>query len=371
MPRVTVVIPVYNHEKYLQKTLNALFDQDYTDYQIISVDDGSSDASLEILKRNSDRIRVIEGRHQGAAATRNTAIHAADSEFIAFMDADDLCSRERLRLSVEKFETEAVDLVASALTFIDSSGKPLPGLWTCPPEGPNDYWGSLLERNWIGTPSVMVRRRVLEAAGWFDEDFTHAEDYDLWLRIGEEHPIGFLDRPLIQCRRHSMNTSLDIGTHQHFERIALQKIDRRRARAAFNRLHSTADRQLEAWIWFLLRSGDARFLEEALPAITRHPESDSLRFALGVFQYDAGWYRDAVMTFAVLRSRDTASLHNVGVLMSLCGDTDAACHHLETALRLRPDYYDARHNLDAIKKGNQLRLTRRPFRSQPVAMIRG
>jgi glycosyltransferase involved in cell wall biosynthesis len=369
MPRVTVVLPVYNQEKYVQKTLDALFDQDYPDYQIIAVDDGSLDASLEILKRNSHRIRVIESRHQGPAASRNTAIQAADSEFIAFMDADDLCSGERLRLSVEKFETEAVGLVASALGFVDFSGEPLPGLWTCPPEGPNDYWGALLERNWIGTPSVMVRRTVLDAAGWFDEDFTHAEDYDLWLRIGEEHPIGFLDMPLIQCRRHSMNTSLDIATHQHFERIALQKIDRRRARAAFNRLHSTADRRLEAWIWFLLRSGDARFLEETQLAIARFPESDSVRFALGVFQYDAGWYRDATMTFAVLKARDTASLHNVGVLMSLCGDTDAACLYLETALQRRPDYYDARHNLDAIKKGERLRLTRRPFRSQPVAMI--
>jgi GT2 family glycosyltransferase len=369
MPRVTVILPVYDHEQYVQKTLDSLFDQDYTDYQIIAVDDGSSDASLEVLMRNSHRIRVIESRHHGPAAARNEAIQATDSEFVAFMDADDLCSRERLRLSVEKLETEHVDLVASALSFIDSSGESLPGLWTCPPEGPNDYWGALLERNWIGTPSVMVRRRVLDTTGWFDETFTHAEDYDLWLRIGQEHPIAFIDVPLIQCRRHSTNTSLDIGTHQHFERIALQKIDRRRARAAFHRLHRTADRRMEAWIWFLLRSGDARFFEEAELAIARHPESDSLRFALGVFQYDAGWYRDAMMTFAVLKRRDTASLHNVGVLMSLCGDTEAACVHLETALRLRPDYYDARHNLEAIKNGDQVRLTRRPFRSQPVAMI--
>lgn len=370
MAKVTVVLPVYNHENYVGKTLDSMLAQDYSDVRIIAVDDGSTDSSSAVLDSFRHRIQVLKTDHRGPAAARNAAIQAADSDFIAFMDADDLCEPERLRLSVEKLEKENFDLVATSMRFVDTNGAPLPGIWTCPPEATNDMWGSLLERNWIGTPTVTVRRKALDAAGWFDEAFSHSEDYDLWLRVGAEHRIGFIETPLIHCRRHAMNTSMEIGSHQNFERIALQKVDRRRARAALTRLHHSVERFAEAWIWFLLRSGDKRFLEETLTAIENNPESDSLRFALGVFQHDSGWYRDAIMTFSVLKARDPASVNNIGVLMSLCGDNDAASFHLQTALRSRPDYYDAQYNLDALNNGDRLRLTRRPFRTQPIAMIR-
>ncbi|HLH30018.1 MAG TPA: glycosyltransferase, partial [Terriglobia bacterium] len=328
----------------------------------------------EVLKQNQNRIRIIQCAHSGPAAARNAAIEAAAGELIAFMDADDLCTPDRLRLSVEKLETERLHLVASALSFIDSSGKALPGIWTCPPQASNDYWGALLERNWMGTPSVLVRRSVLEKVGLFDENFTNAEDYDLWLRIGQDHShsIGFIDAPLIRCRRHSSNTSIHIERHQHFERLALQKVGRRRAHQALCRLHEgDGQAQAEAWIWFLLRRGDAAFRDEATFAISRYPESDSMRFALGVFQHDAGQYTEALRTFIFLKRRDTAALHNVGVLMALYGDPDAGAAHIQTALELQPDYYDARQNLTTIQNGGRLRITRRPFRPQPVAMILG
>src|SRR5262245_61030799 len=208
MPCIAIVMPVYNHEAYLEQALTSLYAQDYADFQIVAVDDGSTDRSLEILNRHRRRVLILESKHQGPAAARNQALRATDSEFVAFMDADDMCRRQRLGLQVERIGK--LDLVASALTFIDASGQPLPGKWTCSAEAANHYWGALLERNWIGTPSVMIRRRVLDAVGLFDERFTHSEDYDLWLRIGRQHSIGFIDSALVQCRRHSANTSIDI-----------------------------------------------------------------------------------------------------------------------------------------------------------------
>jgi glycosyltransferase involved in cell wall biosynthesis len=369
MARVAVVLPVYNHERYLQQALDSIYCQDYTDYQIVAVNDGSSDSSLKILNENHARITLIEAGHRGAAAARNTAIRAVDCEFVAFMDADDVWTPERLRESLERFQSSRVDLIASALSFIDGNGRALPGIWACPPEGNNDYWGALLERNWIGTPSVTVRRKILDQVGGFDKSFTHAEDYDLWLRVGQNHAIDYIHTPLVQCRRHSLNTSLNIAAHQKFERIALQKVDPAQARAAFHRLYATSDRCAEAWIWFLLRSANPAFAEEIHFALENHPELRSLRFALGIFQADNGEYEKALATFRELKDRDAASLHNLAVLLALSGKSRTALFYLHLALRSRPDYYDAQYNVAAIREGRQLRLTRRPFRQQVVAMI--
>jgi len=275
MPRITVVLPVYNHERFGEQTLLSLYRQDYKDFEIVAVDDGSTDRSLRILKRHRPQVTVIQSKHEGPAAARNRAIRATDSEFVAFMDADDLCAPERLRFEAEKLESERLDLVASALNFIDACGQPLPGIWRCPAEAANHYWGALLERNWIGTPSVMIRRDVLDDVGLFDERFIHAEDYDLWLRIGRGHSIGYIDSPLIHCRRHVTNTSTSVTSHQRFERMALEKIDPEEARNAFERLYTQPQQCAEAWVRFLLRRGDADFGQEALLALRDHPDSRS------------------------------------------------------------------------------------------------
>src|SRR2546426_10317240 len=122
MSRITVVVPVYNHERFIEPTLWSLYAQNYTDFQIVAVDDGSTDESLAILNRHRPRVVVIESRHQGPAAARNRALRATDSEFVAFMDADDLCTPERLGMEVERLRNEKLDLIASALSFIDTDG---------------------------------------------------------------------------------------------------------------------------------------------------------------------------------------------------------------------------------------------------------
>lgn len=335
---------------------------------MIVADDGSTDASLDVLSRYQARITIIRSEHKGPAAARNRAIEVSDSEYIAFMDADDLCEPRRLDLQLRKLENQNLDLVASALSFIDEWGWPIPGLWACPPNARNHYWGSLLERNWIGTPSVMLRRSALRSAGLFDEEFTHSEDYDLWLRIGHSHSIGYIEAPLVQCRRHPGNTSIDIDSHQQFERKALQKVNPDYAWQAFNRLYSAQDERDEAWVGFLLRRGSPAFLEEVHSALGRNPRSSVLRFALGVFQYDSGEYEKARATFVGIQETDAASMHNAGVVSALCGDVPEARMKLANALRLRPGYYDARYNLEALNSGNKLRITRRPLRTNLVPM---
>lgn len=368
MPRISVVIPNYNHAAYIRETLDHGLRQTFQDWELVVVDDGSTDASLEVLSEYQSCVTVLRSAHKGPAAARNIGIAATDSEYIAFMDADDLCQPQRLEVQIGKLENERLDLVASALSFIDAQGRAIPGLWKCPAHASRDYWASLVERNWIGTPSVMLRRSILSSTGVFDEEFTHAEDYDLWLRVGPSHAIGFIEAPLIQCRRHTANTSMDTESHKSFERRALRKVDPAEAYEAFARLYPEEQERDEAWIGFLLRSSSPRFLTEAHRAFGRNPKSSSVRFALGVFHYDSGDYEKARATFLGIPKQDAASINNAGVTSALCGDFVFAKLKLQDALRVRPEYYDARHNLEALNSGEQLRLTRRPLRTNLVPM---
>src|SRR2546421_10164865 len=101
MPRISVVIPNYNHAAYIVETLDHIVQQTFRDWEVIVVDDGSSDASLEILTQYEPRLTVLHTPHRGPAAARNIGIASTDSEYIAFMDADDLCQSQRLELQVQ------------------------------------------------------------------------------------------------------------------------------------------------------------------------------------------------------------------------------------------------------------------------------
>src|SRR5207249_6478764 len=171
---------------------------------------------------------------------------------------------------------------------------------------------------------------------------------------------------LIQCRRHPANTSMDTESHRYFERRALQKVDPAEAHDAFGRLYAAEQERDEAWIGFLLRSANSRFLDEAHRALARNSRSSLVRFALGVFHYDSGNYEKARATFLGIPDQDAASIHNAGVTSALCGDFAFARLKLCDALTLRPGYYDAQHNLEALTGGNQLRLTRRPLRTNLI-----
>lgn len=365
MPRVTLVLPVFNGANFIRRAVQSVKEQTYRDLHLVIVDDGSRDASIHELAEQLG-ITLILGPHRGAAAARNRALVRGDSEFIGFMDADDYSFPHRIAAQVAEMERGKLDLVASELRFVDENGLPLPGSWKRPAHAEREPWGSLLERNWIGTPGVLLRRTLLKDIGYFDEEFTHAEDYDLWLRAGRAHRIGYVDEPLVLCRRHIGNTSRNFAAHQHFERRALQKVPAAEALAAFRRLYSRPSEQEEAWIWFLLRSGHPGLQAALEGALARNPGSVVLRFALGIRLNDAGALDDACSVFTEIRDVDAAARNNAAVLEVACGKKDSAKEQLERALENHPEYYDAKHNLRALAGNQPLRLTRRPFRADLV-----
>jgi len=167
-PTVSVVIPAYNAERYIGETLESVLAQTYRDFEVVVVDDGSTDGTREIVRGYGEPVRLVEQPNSGPAAARNRGVREARGEFIAFIDADDLWLPEKLALQVPLFDDEEVGLVSCRVQLVDGSGRPHP---TYEREKVSGWaFEKLLEGNFIGTSTVVARREALEGAGLFPED---------------------------------------------------------------------------------------------------------------------------------------------------------------------------------------------------------
>ncbi len=209
MPKVSVLMTAHNAERYIERVLSSLLQQTFRDFEIVVVDDGSSDSTpsiLESLAAASDRIRLIVCETQvGRTPALNIGLRAARSPFIAVNDADDPCLPERLRLQVEYLERHPeAALVASSGVAVDARGEPLRPY----PVPANSLALHFLIPfvNRIIHRAVMMRSDiVLGQLGGYDERFVYAQDYDLWARMSERWLMGTLPVPLVHYRIHSQS----------------------------------------------------------------------------------------------------------------------------------------------------------------------
>ena len=215
-PLVSVVIPTYNREPMLREAVESVFAQTYANWELIVVDDGSTDGTTAYLDALGPRARVIHQAHSGnPALLRNLGIGAATGQYVAFLDADDRWLPSKLELQVQALLTNpARQWGYTGLSRIDGAGRALPLLngvmWH-----PRSGWilSNLLSIDAIVTTSgVIASRALLSAVGGFDESFVLTEDYELWIRLAIKSEASSLALPLVQIRVHP--TSL---THRHPE----------------------------------------------------------------------------------------------------------------------------------------------------------
>jgi len=204
-PLVSVIMPAYNAEKYVVDAVQSIMAQTFRDFEIIIIDDGSTDATgpiLEGLAAKDDRVRLIRQENKGICGARNIGNHLARGEFLALMDADDIALPERLRVQVDFLNTHSeVILVGSSFYLIDEKGRFLTVLY--PPVNDEEIQKLMLVGHTsVHQPSVMVRRSAMEKVGGYDESFgsTGAEDIDLWLRLGEIGKLANLKQPVLKYR---------------------------------------------------------------------------------------------------------------------------------------------------------------------------
>lgn len=199
-PTVSVIVPTYNRADLLQRALDSVFAQTYRNFELIVIDDASTDNTDALLHGYPDpRLRVLrQPSNRGVAASRNWGMREATGPLIAFLDSDDEWFPQKLAHQVARFAVlpESVGLIYCAVETVDSEGN----LRTDLPAPHSGYLQSrLLLNNFIvGGSCAMIRRSVLATAGYFDETLPAIEDYDFWLRIARFYAFDYLAEPLVR-----------------------------------------------------------------------------------------------------------------------------------------------------------------------------
>jgi glycosyltransferase involved in cell wall biosynthesis len=197
MTPVSVVIPTFNRARKVRRAISSVLSQTHNHYEIIVVDDGSSDGTGSSLAPFGDRIEYrAHSANAGVSAARNSGIKAARYPLVTFLDSDDYWLPEKLAVQV-RFHEENPDAVASQTDeiWIRRGRRVNPGRRHRKPSG--DIFVPSLKLCLVSASAVMIRRPLCDEVGLFDESLPACEDYDLWLRIACRHPIHLIERPLV------------------------------------------------------------------------------------------------------------------------------------------------------------------------------
>ncbi len=205
-PAVTVVIPAHNRLSYLTEALDSVAAQSFRDFEVVVVDDGSEEPVAQAAEAHRIRPRVIRQTRQGPAAARNRGIFEARTEWIAFLDSDDMWLPAKLDRYFDAIRVSpGTDIFYGPMIPVDASGRPVVG--RTKPRHEGSISQRLFASCFVDVPTVVCRKSLLVEAGGFDAELPVCEDYDLWLRVSVRHSFGYIAEPLARRRLHDKRLS--------------------------------------------------------------------------------------------------------------------------------------------------------------------
>ncbi|MGB9615795.1 MAG: glycosyltransferase family A protein [Desulfomonilaceae bacterium] len=193
---MSVVIPTYNRGDVVRRAIDSVLQQDFKEFEVIVVDDGSTDNTYDVLEAYKRRIRCVFQEHAGVSAARNRGIRSANGELIAFLDSDDEWLPSKLTRQVERHSRGKTYFICHTDEIWMRQGRPVPQKAIHRKQG-GHFFERALERCLISPSSAMMSSSLLEKVGGFDENLPAAEDYDLWLRVTAFHEVDFVPEALV------------------------------------------------------------------------------------------------------------------------------------------------------------------------------
>ena len=220
MPLVSVIVPCYNHEKYVEETIESIVNQTYKNIELIVIDDGSKDASPQIIEKLSKKysFKFIHRPNKGLSATLNEGIKLSNGKYFSACASDDIYLLDKIEKQVQFMEdNREYGACYGKIILIDDKGNQTKEYHIDPKSG--WIFDDLLNRCLIPSVSSFIKREVFETVGDYDEN-SWIEDWDMWLRISEKYQIGYLNEFLAYYRKHDTN----ISKHSYNMYVAEKKI---------------------------------------------------------------------------------------------------------------------------------------------------
>ena len=221
MQKVSVIIPAYNAANFIEETVDSALAQTHRDVEVIVVNDGSTDATLDRLQKYGSRIQVVNLSNGGVARARNEGVKRATGEWVAFLDSDDLWVPKKLELQLA--HSDAPLRYSDRINFGDRGDLPELHSQVMPMREGDLFLVLMLEGNFIGTSSVLVRRDLFEQLNGFFTGLNGTEDWDLWLRIAERHNVGCYREPLTSYRCHPGGLSRNYVKMSRERRLVIER----------------------------------------------------------------------------------------------------------------------------------------------------
>jgi len=210
MPTISVIIPAYNAEKTILETINSVIKQTFSDFEIIVVNDGSTDRTVELLQDIKDeRLKVFSYENGGASSARNRGIAHATGEYISFLDADDLWTHDKLELQLAALQAHPEAGVAYSWTYVINGEGEL--LRTIEHNYEGNVYGEMLLKSFVTCGSnPLIRREAIESVGGFDVTLKSSDDWDYWLRLAYKWHFVVVPKHQIFYRRSATSKSFKL-----------------------------------------------------------------------------------------------------------------------------------------------------------------
>lgn len=231
MPFFSVVIPLYNKENFIENTLNSVLSQSFADYEILIIDDGSTDSSAKkVHEFNDTKIQYFLKKNEGASTARNYGIEKAQADHISFIDADDYWYPGFLQEMFENIKKHPEQKVFSAAIEIATANKVFPAQYSISKTNDSEivnYFSASSKETVICTSCAVFNKNVFEQIGNFDVEIKSGQDTDLWIRIGLVYPVLFswkilaryvYDENSLSKNKNYLNTKVDFNKFKELEK---------------------------------------------------------------------------------------------------------------------------------------------------------